>query len=62
MSTLILIMTLISEHGGVAMNQIEFKPTQTGPTAEELCNQAGEEWRTSARDFSTSAKFVCVKR
>lgn len=62
MSTFILIMTLISEHGGVAMNQIEFKPTQTGPTAEELCNQAGEERRTSARDFSTSAKFVCVKR
>lgn len=62
MNTFILIMTLISDHGGVAMNQIEFKPTQTGPTAEEMCNQAGEEWRTSARDFSTSAKFVCVKR
>ncbi|QQG32336.1 hypothetical protein CkP1_0031 [Citrobacter phage CkP1] len=58
MHTFILILSLISDHGGVAINQIEFN----GPNSEMLCNEAGIQWRTQTRDFSTTAKYICVKK
>lgn len=62
MNTIILIMALISDHGGTSVTQVQFSPKTSGPTAEELCEEAGQAWRAEMRDFTTSAKYICIKK
>lgn len=62
MNTFVLIMSLMSGAGGVSISQIEFRPTESGPTAEERCKTAGEIWKDENSSFSVDAKYVCIKK
>lgn len=62
MNTFVLIMSLMSGAGGVSISQIEFRPTESGPTSEELCKTAGEVWKNKNDSFSVDARYVCIKK
>lgn len=60
MSTLVLIMAIISEQGGVDMTREEF----TGPKVEitKKCEDAGERFVKDMKSFTVMARYTCINK